>query len=98
MFVTGVQSAGAKGVNNVQVAAVDTKEITRIGRGAENENERSLAAPRAGDPQPVVFPRSGNTPLDQRPVSLRQQVAADRYRRDGGEDENPDDRDERARR
>ncbi len=96
MFVTGVQSAGSKGLNNVQIAAVDTTEIARTGPGgADTEHERGLVSARAGDPQPVVFPRGHDTPLDQRPVSLRQQVAADRYKRDGGDD---DDRDERARR
>jgi hypothetical protein len=98
MFVTGVQSVGSKGLNSVQIAAVDTQEAARTGPGAENEGERNPIAPRAGDPQPVVFPRSGNTPLDQRPVSLREQAAAERYKRDGGEDDDRDDRDQRARR
>lgn len=98
MLVTGVQSAGSKGVSNVQIAAVDTKEAARTGSAADNDGDRNQVAPRAGDPQPVIFPRSGETPLDQRPVALRQQAAAERYKRDGGEDEHPDDRDERARR
>ena len=36
------------------------------------------------EPQPVVFPRAG-IPMDQRPVAMRHQHAATRYRADGGD-------------
>jgi len=85
MFVTGVQPAGSKGVSAVQVGAIDTKEVSRLAVQKEQEDDRA-AARRPGDPQPVVFPRSGHLPLDQRPQSLRRQVAALRYRDDGGSD------------
>jgi hypothetical protein len=85
MFVTGVQSVGSKGVNSVQVAAVDIKEVSRLGALKERESEPGTKA-RPGDPQPVVFPRSGSLPLDQRPESLRRHQAATRYLSDGGDD------------
>ncbi len=82
MFVTGVQSVGAKGVNSVQVAAVDTKEISK--QSSQNPDApKTDGAPKTGEPQPVVFPRSG-VGLDQRPVALRHEQAASRYRSDGG--------------
>ncbi len=82
MIVTGVQAAGSKGVSAVQVAAIDTKDVTRVGGAGDSDRDRG-AGPAKGEPQPVVFPRSG-VPLDQRPVDLRQQHAAARYRADGG--------------
>jgi len=83
MLVTGVQPAGAKGVAEVQGTVVDVKAATRVGAGGDRDGERSVAPTRSGNPQPVVFPRKG-VPVDQRPVSLRHQQAAARYRSDGG--------------
>jgi hypothetical protein len=82
MFVTGVQSVGSKGVNSVQVAAIDTKEVSKPGsQQPDAPKPGDIAKP--GDPQPVVFPRAG-VGLDQRPVALRHAQAASRYRSDGG--------------
>ncbi len=83
MLVTGVQSVGAKGVSSVQGAVVDIKQASRAGTESAHDGDRSGAAPKAGDPQRVVFPRSG-VPMDHRPVDLRQRHAAARYRADGG--------------
>jgi hypothetical protein len=85
MFVTGVQAVGAKGLHSVQVAAVDTKEAARVLGGLKDDERGEGQRVKAGEPEPVVFPRGG-VPLDQRPVELRHQIAALRYRRDGGED------------
>ena len=84
MIVTGVQAVGSKGVSAVQVAAVDSKDATRAG-GASNHAPDAGAQGKAGEPQPVVFPRAG-VALDQRPVALRQQQASDRYKSDGNPD------------
>ena len=84
MIVTGVQSVGAKGVNSVQVATVDPKEVGRAGNTADADRDRAEPA-KSGVPQPVVFPRKG-VPLDQRPVALRQRHATARYDADGGND------------
>ena len=88
MMVTGVQAAGAKGVSAVQAVAVDTKETARLG-GSTNGEHDTAAGEKPGEPQPVVFPRSGPG-LDQRPVALRQQQASDRYREDGNPDRDGD--------
>ena len=82
MIVTGVQPVGAKGVNTVQVAAIDSREVSRSAKPAHPETDPS-APQKAGEPQPVVFPRAG-LGLDQRPVELRHQYAAARYKEDGG--------------
>jgi hypothetical protein len=84
MQLTGVQPVGAKGLTTLQASVTDGKDASRI--GASDTGERPSSAPyaRAGEPQPVVFPRDG-TPLDQRPVELRREQAAARYREDGGE-------------
>jgi hypothetical protein len=82
MFVTGVQSVGSKGVNSVQVAAVDIKEVNKQ-TSQNNDSPKTSVVPKAGDPQPVVFPRSG-VGLDQRPVALRHEQAASKYRSYGG--------------
>jgi len=90
MLVTGVQAAGAKGVTAVQGAVVDLKETARLGSDADRDTDRSVgAAAKAGEPQPVVFPRGGSA-VDKRPVSLRQQHAATRYRNDGGKPRHDD--------
>jgi hypothetical protein len=67
------------------VAAVDTKEVTKS-TSQSQDAPRNGGAPKPGEPQPVVFPRAG-VGLDQRPVSMRREQAASRYRSDGG---NPD--------
>ena len=85
MLVTGVQAAGAKGVTAIQGTAVDVKDAARAGsdhdRDGDGIGERGV---RAGEPQPVVFPRS-SLPIDPRPVALRQLHAVTRYRADGGD-------------
>jgi hypothetical protein len=87
MLVTGVQSVGSKGVSSVQVAAVDTKEVAKS--TSQSDSTHNSVAPKPGDPQPVVFPRAG-VALDQRPVSLRNEQAASRYRSDGGSHDESD--------
>jgi hypothetical protein len=99
MMVTGVQPVGSKGLTAVQVAASDPKDTARARVGGEPERNGDTQLNRPGEPQPVVFPRSG-LGLDQRPVELRQQRAAERYQSDGGEDRGdqdaPRERDEHA--
>jgi hypothetical protein len=85
MMVTGVQPVGSKGLSAVSVTASDPKDAARARVGGEPERGGDGPVSRPGEPQPVVFPRSG-LPLDQRPVELRQQRAAERYRSDGGDD------------
>jgi len=92
MFVTGVQPAGSKGLNSVQGAVIDTTKDASRAAAVDTDRDHG-GQPKPGDPQPVVFPREGDTALDQRPVALRQQHAAARYREDG----HPE-RDERGRR
>jgi hypothetical protein len=88
MIVTGVVSTGSKGVSGVQATVADPKDLADRGRAASPERDTDTSA-RAGTPQPVVFPRSG-VALDQRPVALRHQHAASRYRRDGNPDPDSD--------
>jgi len=89
MLVTGVQAVGSKGVSAVQGAVVDLKESARL-VGTDRDNDRSAGTQqKPGDPQPVVFPRGGSA-IDKRPVSLRQQHAATRYRADGGKPRHDD--------
>jgi hypothetical protein len=86
MLVTGVQAVGSKGLTAVQGTVVDPKDATRLGRDGDSNSEHSAAvgAKRRGEPQPVVFPRKG-VPVDQRPVAMRHEQAAARYRADGGD-------------
>src|SRR5690242_12022803 len=87
MIVTGVQPVGARGLGTLQVAAVDAKDVARSGQSGDTDREApTTAAVKAADGQPVVFPRAG-VGLDQRPVAMRQQQAAERYKRDGENDE-----------
>ena len=83
MLVTGVQSVGSKGLNTVQVAAVDTTYAARVADGSHESRHRRLTA-RPGEPEPVVFPRDG-VPLDKRPVALKREHALQRYAAYGGE-------------
>jgi hypothetical protein len=92
MLVTGVQAAGAKGVTAIQGAVVDAKSVTRTGvDGDRDGNAAGASGPRAKarEPQPVVFPRTG-LPIDQRPVAMREHLAAVRYRSDGGDVDHDD--------
>jgi hypothetical protein len=82
MIVTGVQPVGSKGVSALQGTVADPKDRTQPDRAAEDRDHGPDAPAKPGEPQPIVMPRSG-LPLDQRPVSLRHQVAAERYRSDG---------------
>jgi hypothetical protein len=88
VIVTGVQSVGAKGVSAVQVTAADPKDLADRGRAAAPERDDSLPS-RSDTTQPVVFPR-GAVALDHRPVQLRHQHAASRYRKDGNPDPDSD--------
>jgi hypothetical protein len=90
MFVTGVQASGSKGLNSVQVAAVDTKEAARIGGAGDGDSDgqRGRVGVKPGEPEPIVFPRQG-VPLDQRPVALKHEQALKRYAAYGGEREQP---------
>jgi hypothetical protein len=88
MLVTGVQAVGAKGVTAIQGTVVDIKDGTRLGAERDRNAERGAPA-KAGEPQPVVFPRKG-LPVDQRPVSMRHEQAAARYRSDGGQPQTDD--------
>jgi hypothetical protein len=86
-LVTGVQAVGAKGVTAIQGAVVDTKTAARTGLEGDRDGDGDRAAglrAKAGEPQPVVFPRAG-IPMDQRPVSIRRQHAEARYLADGGD-------------
>jgi hypothetical protein len=88
MLVTGVQAVGAKGVTAIQGTVVDIKDGTRLGAERDRNAERGAPA-KPGEPQPVVFPRKG-LPVDQRPVSMRHEQAAARYRSDGGQPQHDD--------
>src|SRR3954469_11148694 len=68
MIVTGAQAIGAKSLGSVQVTGVDTKEVARIGGPAETAQDRGAPA-KAGEPEPIVFPRGG-LPMDTRPSDL----------------------------
>jgi len=87
MEVTGVQTVGARSLGGVQVTTVaDSTKYDGAPRQSPDSPERDSApaVSRESFPEAVVFPRDG-TPLDRRPVQLRQARAAARYRRDGGE-------------
>jgi hypothetical protein len=84
MLVTGVQTAGSKGVSAVQGTVVDTSRAVRHSPEEESTEARRAAGQRkSGDPQPVVFQRKG---VDNRPIALRHEQAAARYRADGDPD------------
>ena len=83
MLVTGIQTVGSKGVSAVQGTVVDTTRDARHSPDEETTEARRAAGQRkSGDPQPVVFQRKG---VDNRPISLRHEQAAARYRADGGD-------------
>jgi hypothetical protein len=76
--VAGVQPIGSRGFGSLQGVVVDTKPPQPYTPASEGERN----APRAQHTvtqEPVVFPRDG-LPTDQRPVHLRQQKAAARYK------------------
>jgi hypothetical protein len=90
MLVTGVQAVGAKGMTAIQGTVVDIKEATRAGVDGDREGDHAAGRrAKAGEPQPVVFPRS-NVAIDRRPVAMRQEHAATRYRSDGGDADHDD--------
>lgn len=84
MIVTGAQAVGARSLGGVVVTGVDSRATARAVPNGETVVEQGVAR-RAGDPEPVVFPRDGSLPTDTRPSDLRQQRAAQRYREDGGD-------------
>ena len=56
----------------------------RTGLDGDREGNRAAGVPtKKGDPQPVVFHRQG---VDNRPLALRHEHAAARYRSDGDPD------------
>ena len=81
MQITGVQSVGARSLGSVSATVSDTGQNARTSV-ATPEREGPTGPPRALTPEAVVFPRDG-VPVDQRPVRLRHQRAAARYREDG---------------
>ncbi len=84
MLVTGVQAAGSKGVSAVQGTVVDTNRgIPRSPDEEPGETKSTAGRRMRGDPQPVVFQRNG---VDNRPIALRHEKAAARYRADGDPD------------
>ncbi|HWS45486.1 MAG TPA: hypothetical protein VN636_06470 [Acidimicrobiia bacterium] len=91
MIVTGAQPVGSRGVSAVQATVTDAKDTARAASPSDPDQARHDNA-KPGEPQPVVFPRSG-VGLDQRPVELRRQQAAARYRDDGGDGDRSRDRD-----
>jgi hypothetical protein len=83
MLVTGIQTAGSKGASAVQGTVVDTtRGLPRSPDEETSEARRAAGHRKPGDPQPVVFARNG---VDNRPISLRHEQAAARYRADGGD-------------
>jgi hypothetical protein len=88
MLVSGVQAVGSKGVTAVQGTVVDIKAATNYGTQRDRHAESGAPA-KPGEPQPVVFPRQG-VPVDQRPVSMRHDQAAARYRSDGAKPRHDD--------
>jgi len=83
MLVTGIQTAGSKGVSAVQGTVVDTTRVRHSADEESTEARRAAGQRKSGDPQPVVFQRKG---VDSRPLALRHEQAAARYRSDGGDD------------
>jgi hypothetical protein len=85
-----VQAVGAKGMTAIQGTVVDITAATRTGVDGDREGDHAAGRrAKAGEPQPVVFPRS-NLPIDRRPVAMRQEHAATRYRSDGGDADHDD--------
>jgi hypothetical protein len=82
MQITGVQSVGARSLGSVSLTVSDSTDVSRAAAAGTLERETANSAPRPMHPEAVVFPRDGK-PLDQRPVGLRHQRAAARYREDG---------------
>jgi len=83
MLVTGVQAAGSKGVSAVQGTVVDTTRGPHSLDEEPGETKSTAGRRLKGDPQPVVFQRNG---VDNRPIALRHEKAAARYRADGDPD------------
>ena len=76
--VAGVQPIGSRGFGSLQGVVVETKPPQSFTPAPEGERN-APAAQHAFTQEPVVFPRDG-LPADQRPVHLRQQKAAARYK------------------
>ena len=72
-------------MSGVQATVADPKDLAERGTAAAAGDGESDAPTHVATPQPVVFPRS-SVALDQRPVALRHQHAASRYRQDGNPD------------
>jgi hypothetical protein len=76
--VAGVQPIGSRGFGSLQGVVVDTKP-PQTNPPAPEGQRNAPAAQHTVTQEPVVFPRDG-LPADQRPVHLRQQKAAARYK------------------
>jgi hypothetical protein len=66
------------------VSAAVSDSTMYAGRPSAGTADTTTAAPRSLYAEAVAFPRDG-TPLDRRPVQLRQERAQVRYRDDGGQ-------------
>jgi hypothetical protein len=79
MQVAGFQPVGSRGLGSLQAAVTDVKPAPSF-TTPSNGGERGFnSVPHTVTAEPVVFPRDG-LPADQRPVHLRQQKAAARYK------------------
>ena len=76
MHVAGVQPVGARGLGGVQAVVTDAKPAPVSAPAHAGQQNRS---PMTVTAEPVLFMRDG-IPADQRPVHLRQQKAAARYK------------------
>jgi hypothetical protein len=81
MQITGVQSVGARSLGSVSATVSDTGQDARAA-SVVAEREGPSGSPRPLTPEAVVFPHDGK-PVDHRPVRLRHQRAAARFREDG---------------
>ena len=77
--VAGVQPVGSRGFGSLQGVVVDTKPPQSSPPNVPEGQRNAPAAQHTLTQEPVVFPRDG-LPADQRPVHLRQQKAAARYK------------------
>jgi hypothetical protein len=88
MYVAGVQPVGARGLGGLQAVVAEPLPPPASARGGTELARELLPARLVMLDEAVVFLRDG-TAVDHRPVELRQEHAARRYREDG--DPDPDD-------
>jgi len=88
MQIAGVQPVGSKGLSGLQLVVSD-RDAARSGADARaNAPRTAVTVHNALSAEPVVFPRDG-LPMDRRPLHLRHQKAAARYREAADLDEPP---------